>query len=493
MGVTTVFLATFGTESNTFATYPASMRDFREGLWCEDGISNAAPSPWSGPAKLWRDRALASNWTVHESLHAYAQPAGTVSRHVYEEIRDKILKDLSESGPVDAVLLYLHGAMVAQGYDDCEGDIVARARKIVGRNVKIGIELDLHAHLSQTLVDDADLIVIFKTYPHIDHNERAAELFDLMQQTLAGEIDPKIALFDCKTMGLFPTTRLGPMPKFVADMTAAEGSNGILSLSLNHGFPWADVPLAGAKMLAIADGEQRLATEAAKKFGFYFYRIRHEAALEFTPMDEAISMASQNSGEPILLADVSDQTGGGAPGDTCHMVRAFLDAGIDRATFGPIWDPAAIEICFQLDLGAKTWLRIGGKFEPQSGPPLDVEAEIVFLKRNSTQESDGMEDVPIGDVAVINCWGVEIVLTSIRTNVYSPGFFTQHGITLTDKRVIGVKNLYKHTDIFAPLVQAQYYVVTPGLCQPDLRLLEYKKLPRPMWPFDAEPLKFHDA
>ncbi|MEQ9022417.1 MAG: MlrC C-terminal domain-containing protein, partial [Pseudomonadales bacterium] len=225
----------------------------------------------------------------------------------------------------------------------------------------------------------------------------------------------------------------------------------------------------------------------------YFYRIRHEAALEFTPMDEAISMASQNSGEPILLADVSDQTGGGAPGDTCHMVRAFLDAGIDRATFGPIWDPAAIEICFQLDLGAKTWLRIGGKFEPQSGPPLDVEAEIVFLKRNSTQESDGMEDVPIGDVAVINCWGVEIVLTSIRTNVYSPGFFTQHGITLTDKRVIGVKNLYKHTDIFAPLVQAQYYVVTPGLCQPDLRLLEYKKLPRPMWPFDAEPLKFHDA
>jgi len=491
--MTKVFIATFGTESNTFATYPGSMKDFREGLWCEDGITNATPSPWSGPAKLWRDRALVSNWTVHESLHAYAQPAGTVSRRVYEEIRDKILEDLSASGPVDAVLLYLHGAMVAEGYDDCEADIVTRVRQIVGRDVKIGIELDLHGHLDQTLVNHADLIVIFKTYPHIDHNDRAAELFDLMQRTLAGEINPKMSLFDCKIMGLFPTTRPGPMPKFVEDMIAAERSEAILSLSLNHGFPWADVPLAGANMLAITDGDPELADEMAVKFGRYFYRIRHEAALEFTSMDEAIALAVENSGKPILLADVSDQTGGGAPGDTCHMVRAFLEAGIDRATFGPIWDPAAIEICFQLGVGARTWLRIGGKFEPQSGPPLDIDAEIVFLQRDSSQESDGMEDVPIGDVAVLKCNGIEIVLTSIRTNVFSPGFFTQHGITLTDKKVIGVKNLYKHTDIFAPLVQAQYYVSTPGLCQPDLSRLKYKKIPRPIWPFDPDPLNLDNA
>jgi len=487
-----VFLATFGTESNTFATYPASIKDFREGLWCENGISTAIPSPWSGPAKLWRDRALASNWTVYESLHAYAQPAGTLSRRVYEETRDRILNDLRAIERVDAVLLYLHGAMVAEGYDDCEGDLVARARGIVGPDVKIGLELDLHAHIDHKLVDAADIIVLFKTYPHIDHNDRADDLFDLMQRTLAGEIDPKMTLFDCKTMGLFPTTRAGPMPEFVADMISAEGNDGILSLSLNHGFPWADVPIAGAKMLAVSDGDPKLASEMAEKFGRYFYRIRHTAALVFTPMDKAVEIAAQNSGKPILLADVSDQTGGGAPGDTCHMVRAFLDAGIERATFGPIWDPATIEICFQLGVQSKTWLRIGGKSEPQSGPPLDIEGEIVFLKRNSSQENDGMEDVAIGDVAVIKCRGVEIVLTSIRTNVYSPGFFTQHGISLSDKQVIGVKNLYKHTDIFAPLVQEQYYVATPGVCQPDFSLLEYKKLPRPIWPLDGEPLKFHE-
>lgn len=488
-----LFLATFGTESNTFATYPGSMADFRDGLWCAGDIATAPPSPWSGPAKLWAEAASAKGWTVCQGLHTFAQPAGTVARAVYQQLRDSILDDLRACGPVDAVLLYLHGAMVAEGYDDCEGYLVTKIRAIVGAETKIGIELDLHAHIDQTLLDVSDLIVFFKTYPHIDHNERAQDLFDLMARLLAGEIQPEMSLFDCKTMGLFPTTPEGPMKKFVADMIAAEGNDGILSLSLNHGFPWADVPLAGAKMLAISDADPALAVVAAEKFGRYFYRIRHGAALTFTQMDDAIDIALRTGTKPVLLADVSDQTGGGAPGDTCHMVRAFLDAGIRPATFGPIWDSAAIETCFQLGVGAKSPLRIGGKSEPQSGPPLDIAAEIMFLKRDSWQENDGLEDVFIGDVAVIRCQGVDIVLTSIRTNVYTPSFFLLHGIALEDKQVIGVKNLYKHTDSFADLVREQHYVATPGVCQPDLSKLDFQRIPRPMWPFEPDPLNCDDT
>ncbi len=483
-----IFLATFGTESNNFATYPTSLADFKSGLWCENGIETVPVSPWSGPARLWLEQSRLRGWTVCESLHTFAQPAGTVSRTVYEELRDQILTDLRAAEPVDAVLLSLHGAMVAQGYDDCEGDLVTRVREIVGSTTKIAVELDLHAHMDDVLLDAADLIVMFKAYPHIDYNDRAAELFELLDKTLSGEIQPKMCLFDCKSMGLFPTTPEGPMKKFVADMMAEEGKGGLLSLSLNHGFPWADVPLAGAKMLAISDGDPAIACAAAEKFGKYFYRIRKAAALEFTGMDEAIELACSPGEKPVLLADVSDQTGGGAPGDTCYMVRAFLDANIKRAVFGPIWDPGAIDICFQLGIGTRSRLRIGGKFEPHSGPPLDIDAEIVFLKRDAWQENDGMEKVFIGDVAVLKSEGVEIVLTSIRTNVYSPSFFLDHGVTLEGKTVIGVKNLYKHTDIFAPLVSKQYYVATPGLCQPDFAKLNFKRLPRPMWPFDADPL-----
>ncbi len=116
--------------------------------------------------------------------------------------------------------------MIATGYDDCEADFVTRMRRQVGPVVRIGLELDLHAHIDQTLLDVTDLIVFYKAYPHIDYGERADDLFALMQRTLAGEIEPTMALYDCKVMGLFPTTREGPMPGFVADMFAAEARTG---------------------------------------------------------------------------------------------------------------------------------------------------------------------------------------------------------------------------------------------------------------------------
>lgn len=483
-----VFLATLGTETNTFASFPTGIEDFRRGLWIEDGIANAAPSPWSGPARQWLKRASAAGWEVVESLHTFAEPAGPTTRSAYEFMRDRILSDLERAGPVDAVLMFLHGAMVAVGYDDCEADLVTRMRAQVGPNVRIGIELDLHAHIDDTLFEAADIIVFYKAYPHIDYTERADDLFKLMERTLAGEIEPVMALFDCKAMGLFPTTRKGPMVQLVADMIAAEGHGGLLSLSLNHGFPWADVPNAGAKMLAVADGDVALARRAAEDYGRRFYAIRSEAMLPFLPLAEAIARAQEPGDRPLLLADTSDQTGGGAPGDTTYMLRAFIDGGIRNAVYGPLWDPLAVGICLAVGVGAKLPLRIGGKFEPQSGPPLDVDAEVLFLKRDAFQDQLENERVPIGDVAVIHAAGIDILLTTRRTGVFSPTIFTHHGISLAGKNVIGLKNLYRHTDVFAPLCRDQLYVATPGACPPDWTSIPFTRLPRPIWPLDPDPL-----
>jgi microcystin degradation protein MlrC len=297
-----------------------------------------------------------------------------------------------------------------------------------------------------------------------------------------------MALFDCKTMGLFPTTREGPMVAVTADLFGAEGKDGVLSLSLNHGFPWADVPNAGAKMLAVADRDIGIAQRAAEAFGRKFYAIRAEATLPFVPFDEAIRRAQEPGDKAILLADTSDQTGGGAPGDTTHMIKALLDAGIRDAVYAPLWDPLAVGICFAMGVGAKLRLRIGGKYEPHSGPSLDVEAEVLFLKRDAYQDQLSNERVPIGDVAVIRVEGIEILLNTRRVGVFSPTMFTHHGMTLADKRVIGLKNLYKHRDVFAPLVREQLFVATPGACPPDWKSIPFKRVPRPMWPLDEAPL-----
>ena len=485
-----VFLATLGTETNTFASFPTGLDDFRRGFWTEAGIESVPTTPWSAPAKVFRARALAAGWEVVESLHTFAEPAGRTTRSAYEHMRDRILDDAAKAGPLDAVLMFLHGAMVADGYDDCEADFVTRLRAVVGEGTRIGLELDLHAHIDESLLAVSDIIVFYKAYPHIDYSERAEDLFALMARTLAGEIEPVMALFDCRTMGLFPTTRDGPMVQFTADMLAAEGKGGILSLSLNHGFPWADVPNAGAKMLAVADRDVSVARRAAEAFGRRFYGMRAEATLPFVPFAEAIARALEpGDGKPILLADTSDQTGGGAPGDTTYMVRAFIEAGIRDAVYGPLWDPLAVGICMALGVGAKVRLRIGGKFEPHSGPSLDVDAEVLFLKRDAYQDQLTDERVPMGDVAVIRAAGVEILLSTRRVGVFSPTLFTHHGITLGDKRVIGLKNLYTHRDVFAPLVREQVFVATPGACPPDWTSIPFKRIPRPMWPLDADPLE----
>ena len=487
-----LFIATLGTETNTFASFPTGLDDFRRGFWNEADIGSIPGSPWAMPAQRWLAHATDLGWEVIQSLHAFAEPAGPTVRSAYETMRDRILGDLAAAGPVDAVLMFLHGAMVADGYDDCEADFVSRMRAQLdargGQNTRIGLELDLHAHIDHRLLDVTDLIVFYKAYPHIDYAERADDLFALMRRTLAGEIEPVMALFDCKTMGLFPTTRKGPMPGFVADMFAAEGKYGILSLSLNHGFPWADVPHAGAKMLAVADRDPAIAARAAEEFGRRFYAVRAEATLPFTPLADAIAEAKKPGDKPLLLADTSDQTGGGAPGDTTHMLRALIEAGINNAVYGPLWDPLAVGICMSVGVGAKLKLRLGGKYEPYSGPCLDVDAEVLHLAPNTWQDQLSNERVPIGDVAVVRVEGIEVLLNTKRSGVFSPTMFTRHGIVLEGKQVIGLKNLFRHTDIFAPLVRGQLYVATPGACPPDWQSIPFQRIPRPIWPLDPDPL-----
>ncbi len=483
-----LFIATLGTETNTFASFPTGLDDFKACMWSEGDIESLPTSPWSAPPQIWLRRGRELGWLVTQSLFAFANPAGPTIRRDYEAMRDRILADLAAAGQVDAVLLYLHGAMVADGYDDCEADLVGRIRAQAGSGTRIGVELDLHGHVDHVLVDAADLIVIYKTYPHIDHAERADDLFDLMRRTLAGEIAPVMALFDCRTMGLFPTTMEGPMIAFSDAIIAAEGKDGILSLSLNHGFPWADMPQAGAKMLAIADGDRGVAQRAAEHYGKWFYSIRREATLPFTPFAAAIEDAKVKGDKPLLIADTADQIGSGAPGDTTHVLRAFIDAGIRNAAVAPLWDPMAVNICFQVGIGAKLRLRIGGKFEPYSGPPLDADVEVMFLKRNAYQDHLPGERIDIGDIAVVRVEGIDVLLTTLRTNLYTVSLLTLHGISFDDKQVVAIKNLYKHKDLFVTNTRRQLFVATPGTSNPDWLALPFKRLSRPMWPMDEDPL-----
>src|SRR5262249_55539812 len=223
----------------------------------------------------WRRLAEAEGHEVVESVCAFAQPAGTTLRPVYEELRDDVLADLRAAMPVDVVLMKMHGAMVAQGYDDCEGDTLAGIREIVGSDVVVGCELDLHCHLTEQMRTAADAIITYKEYPHIDVADRARELYALCLAARRGTVRPVIAYYDCRMISMWRTT-VEPMRGFVARMQALEGRDHILSVSFGHGFPWGDVPEVGAKVVVIADGDSAKAERLAAELGQELWRMREE-------------------------------------------------------------------------------------------------------------------------------------------------------------------------------------------------------------------------
>src|SRR6185312_3904944 len=180
------------------------------------------PTLCSAPMVAARKRARAEGFTLIEGTATWAEPAGLVSRTAYETLRDEILGQLRAAMPVNAVILGLHGAMVAHGYDDCEGDLLASVRAIVGRETIIGAELDPHCHMTDAKVANADILICFKEFPHTDFAERAEELVTLCLAAARRKIRPVMSVYDCRMIASFPTSR-EPMRSFVDKIKSLEG------------------------------------------------------------------------------------------------------------------------------------------------------------------------------------------------------------------------------------------------------------------------------
>ena len=227
-------IAGLATETNSFSPIPTGRLAF-EDTFVSRKATDEVPNLFSAPLHEWRRMAEERGWEVVEGLSAFAQPAGPTIRKTYESYRDEILATVREAQP-DILLLSMHGAMIAEGYDDCEGDLLKRSRDILGPKAVIGLEIDPHSHLTQEMLAAADLIICYKEYPHTDSPDRARELFTLAADTAVGKIKPVMRDHDCRMITMYHTTR-APMRGFVDAMQAQEGQGAVLSVSLVHGFP----------------------------------------------------------------------------------------------------------------------------------------------------------------------------------------------------------------------------------------------------------------
>jgi microcystin degradation protein MlrC len=479
-----VFSGSLATETNTFGPMPTGMASFKDRGYYPAGQHPNQMTFFSGPLWAARLRGKDAGWTLIEGMVAGAQPSGTTTREAYESLRDELLADLRGALPVDMVVLGLHGAMVADGYDDCEGDLLQRVRAIVGPDVVVGAELDPHNHLTPAMVSNANILIAFKEYPHTDVLERGLEVVDLCAATVAKKIQPVVAVVDCEMVVTVHTSR-EPARSFVDKLQALEGRDGVLSISVSHGFPWGDVPEMGTKVLVYTDGDQAKADALARQLADELIAMRERLEVRYPSIDASLDEALAFDGGPVVLADGADNPGGGAASDSTFILRRLVERGVRDAAVGPLWDPIAVRIAFEAGQGARLAMRIGGKIGPMSGDPMDLLCTVKALHRDMVMTGLANAPMPLGDCALLEADGIEMVLITLRNQAMGTDLFTQLGCDLAAKKIIVVKSSQHFYASFSKVAKHVIYTDAPGSVTRDLRTLPYRHIRRPKWPLDV--------
>ena len=465
-------------EIHTFSPFLTAFEDFGR---VEAGAED--PGPLLGMVKA---TAAGRGWKTVQGPSYGAEPAGRIVRSAYDTIKTDILDGLRAAMPVDAVVLLLHGAIVAEGVDDGEGDILRAVREIVGPDIPVGVGLDGHAHLSDAMVEYADVMVFMKEWPHIDVPQTVEDATDLTIDAAEGTIEPHMAVFDLRMIAPFHTL-IEPMKPVIDDMKAAEGTNGVLSVSLIHGFAHADVPDMGSKVLVITDNRPEVGAKLAKDFGERIFALRGRTHAPYLTLEEGVEAIKASSEAPIVVADMGDITGGGAMGDATYVLQAFIENGIDNAAIAYIWDAFAASTACKAGKGATLRMRIGGKASEYSGEPLDLDVEVVGAYPESSYEDVDGSTGSMGDVAVVRAHGIDVVLNSVRTTALSYHRFEDVGIDPLSKKVLVVKSANNFYAGFEEIAAEVLYLDTPGLTGGDITELPFTKIRRPKWPFDENP------
>ena len=486
-----IFTASLATETNTFSPVPTDRASFEMAFYAGPGEHPETPTLCSSPIVALRRRAAAEGLTVIEGTATWAEPGGLVQRQTFEALRDEILDQLRAALPVDAVILGLHGAMVAQGYDDCEGDLLARVREIVGPDIVIASELDPHSHLTPKRVAASNVLAAFLEFPHTDFYERGEHVVELGLAAARGEIKPVISTFDCRMIEVMPTSRQ-PMRGFVDRIKALHGKDGVLSASVIHGFMAADVPEMGARIMVVTDNDKAKGDALAEQLGRELYALRGQLAMPMLTADQGIERALEvravNKARPVVIADVWDNPGGGVAGDGTSLLRAMLARGLNNIGVATIWDPLAVTFCHAAGDGAVIDLRFGGKAGPLAGEPIDAKVRVVKAVAESWQ-SFGPSRVTLGASALVRLEGTEIdvILNTNRTQTFEPDTFSNLGVDPLKKDVLLIKSTNHFYAGFEPIAAEIIYVSAPSSYPSDPAATDYAKLVRPVWPRVAEP------
>lgn len=423
-------------------------------------------------------------------MATFATPTGLTTRDMFEFARSRIIKAIAETNP-DGVLLSLHGAMVAENAPDAEGELLKAIRQAVGTKMPTITTLDLHGNATDLMVGNANAFFPYETYPHIDGFERGYEAGVCLVKMLRGEISPVMKLKHIPLLAQPIETASEPHATLLQKVHQWEKNPKVINVAVMHGFPWSDIPDATMSVIAVTDGDRKLAEEIGTDMARAIWERRDKFRKKFLSPEEAVKEAMAFPDGPVIIADVADTPGGGGTSDSTFVLKALLEAGAKNVALALIRDPKSVQQAIDAGVGNRVKLNLGGRFAPRevTGGPLEVAGAVRTIANGQFIVKGPMTrglQVNMGRTVVLDVDDIEIIIVERHLQAYDQEVFRRVGIEPTEKKIIVLKSAIHYKASFGPIAKKIFDVDTPEYLTMNFASLPFKNIRRPVYPLDKD-------
>ena len=481
-----VAFAGFIHETNTFAPTKASYDAFLKGSGhlplCrgEEMIELVKGANTGIEGAL--DYAREAKWEVVPVLRASAVPSAHVTEDAFERIATEIVDGIVASLPLDGIYLDLHGAMVCEHLDDGEGELIARIRKAVGDAIPVSVSLDLHGNMTEQSMRDADVMVGYRTYPHVDMALTGYRAAVLLDRLMSGDRFAKaFRQIDYLIPISWQCTEMEPAQSIYAKLAALEERDGVVSMSFFTGFPAADFADCGATVLAYGETQEAADKAADDLKALVDASEEAFAGKVYTPdegVKEAMRMAT-NASRPVIISDTQDNPGAGGDSDTTGMLRALVDNDAQNAALGLLYDPQAALAAQAAGVGATIRIALGGKSNIPGDAPFEAEFVVEALSDGFTRVNGpyyGDTLMRLGPSACLRIGGVRVAVASHKVQMADRGLFRYLGIEPETASILVNKSSVHFRADFQPIAETILVCAAPGPMAVDPASLPWTKL-----------------
>jgi len=481
-------------ETNSFNRRLAHLDDFQS-RYLHEGAALFDLAGTNTEIAGFLEFAAERDWDVVPLVAASCAPSGSLSSVDRAALQDRLQARLDLCGPVDGVLFGLHGAMQTETDLDADGAILRQLRQAVGESPIIAT-LDMHANTSALMARQADGLIAYRSYPHIDQRITARRAAAMLAARLHDGLRRVVALAQPPVLDSAAHGRTDPPGPMNALLDAAETAlalPGVDAVSLQIGFPWGDCPETGPSV-AVTGTDAALARRVARDFAERLAGLTGSVAFDFPDADTAVTEAlSAPPGRPVVLADFADNPSAGAYGDSPNLLRALVTAKATNTVFATLCDPEAVARAARTGEGARAVFRLGGRWTPQWTPPFEFEARVERLSDGRfTCEGPmwaGVEQ-SLGPSALLRLAGtdgIRVVVTSRAVAVTDRNLLRLFGIEPAEQRILALKSRNHCRAAFEPISSRVILTDAGGIASMRLHELPYANLRRPVWPLDPLP------